>query len=726
VTVTTTNSAQEYVGDGATLAFQGTFPALRASYIFVSVDGFQVSRTLVGDFTQPFVWDAVLASPPAVGAKVIVFRTTTQTQGTAYTPYGRYQANQVETDFDRAMMIAQEIEGGTSGGSGGVAAVNVSFNPTATVLADDVQAAIEEVDFDWRDTLSNAADTLQLQLDAKADKTTAITTFDIDTILLNGNVFADLSADVQVRAVTNQPWGLVQLDGSSKIPIGSVNVDILNFVGFWSPPAEGPNPPAVANSGDLYIFEAAGNMNLLIVQTGGGEVPQVVAVDIQDYMIFVNTNPAHANGWYYVARTLPPVSAINVIINPPIVGLPANNVYAGLEAITLYALQANKDATITANWSFTQPLTVNERINVKDVDSNFDYSYRLTSGLSALTGVIGFEGDTNIRIRNYIFGGGVSVYANTTGGITHPQAIFSPDAGATFFGPDGNPTLEVDNGGIIVASDFSQSVFAQLRDANGLRATWQSFGPAGDMFLDMVSSTARYTLRSNNRNLHITDYDNGHSVYAAGNLGFALTNADARFYARAPATFPYVALYAYDQFTQYGYVWSNALNIFLTSTVSGGSSGLQYLDAVGTVRAGVITQVAGGNLRAGPGVVVMSWTETSATFNVPITAPNLATVVGRAKFAGDGTPLSVSGNIQVGNSRSGVGQYYITLLASYTLNTLCILVTPDVDVTALGTFAICGHGNQNQTNQINVSMKRTGANPVYDDVGFFVEISQIV
>ena len=318
MTVLTTNSATEYTGDGATTAFQGTFPSLSPNYITTTVNDVVVARTFTGDTTKPFLWNAIISPAPPLNSVVILSRSTPPTQLTQYTPYGQYQAEQIEADLDRLTMVSQEIEGGTSGGSVDQIASTVPFTPTATISSTNVQDAIEEVEQD----VINVSGSLS----GKADKTIQIVTSNSSTLTITNPTLAD---NVNLTIRTNQPNGVAGLDSSGKISLSAFPLTTLVFLGFWDPTVNGSTPPALGTAGNFYVFEKAGNMTL---REQSNTVPHTVAVSQQDYMIYadVNNTTSSPAGWYYVARVQPPVSAVEVSVNPPIVGLAATNVYDAL------------------------------------------------------------------------------------------------------------------------------------------------------------------------------------------------------------------------------------------------------------------------------------------------------------------------------------------------------------------------------------------------------------
>jgi hypothetical protein len=282
MTVATTASAVQYVGDGTTSTFIGTFPCMSESDIYASIDGVNASFTITGDATEPNAWSITLAGAPAVDSIIFVYRRTPKQQLTSYTPYGRYQAKQHESDFDRALMISQEVD---------------------------------------RD--------VQVSDDTKADKSTRIITSNPSTLSIASPSLAD---DVNITVRTNIPNGVAGLDGSGKVPVELLPTTPLIFRGLWSPANDGATPPASGVNGYFYIFETPGNMTL---RTNSNTVPHTVAVLSQDYMIYQDADPFTSNpaGWYFVARVTPTTVAQNVSVSPPIPGLASNNVYDALDEL---------------------------------------------------------------------------------------------------------------------------------------------------------------------------------------------------------------------------------------------------------------------------------------------------------------------------------------------------------------------------------------------------------
>jgi predicted amino acid-binding ACT domain protein len=275
MTVSTTNSTQEYVGDGVGSVFIGTFPALDVGDVLTTVDGTQpVSAPIAGDIRTPNAWTVTITPTPVAGAIILLTRATPPIQPTSYTPYGQYQAEQHERDFDRAIMVVQETNSG---------AIDVS---------------------------------------SKADKSTKIVTSDSGTLTITNPTFAD---DINLTIRKNVANGVAGLDGGGKIPLQALPLAGLSFIGFWSPATDGPTPPALATSGNFYIFSAAGNMTL---RESSNTIPHTVAVSVQDYMVYGDADASTGNpaGWYYVPRVLPPVNALNVLISPAIPGITAADV----------------------------------------------------------------------------------------------------------------------------------------------------------------------------------------------------------------------------------------------------------------------------------------------------------------------------------------------------------------------------------------------------------------
>ena len=282
MTVLTTNSSQQYTGDGVGSVFIGTFPALDTGDVIVTVDGVgPTSAPISGDIRTANAWTVTITPTPIAGAIVLLTRSTPAIQPTSYTPYGNYQAKQHEADFDRAMMVIQETNSG---------AIDVS---------------------------------------SKADKSTKIVTSDSGTLTITNPTFAD---DINLTIRKNVPNGVAGLDGSGKIALGAMPIAGLQFIGFWDPATDGSTPPALGTSGNFYIFEVAGNMTL---RESSNTIPHTVAVAIQDYMIFgdANVSTGQPAGWYYIPRIAPPVNALNVIISPLIPGITAANVSDALAEV---------------------------------------------------------------------------------------------------------------------------------------------------------------------------------------------------------------------------------------------------------------------------------------------------------------------------------------------------------------------------------------------------------
>jgi hypothetical protein len=286
MTVATTAAAASYVGNGTSASFSIPFEAVDNAAIKVYLNdilqsvGYQISGSIL--VPGAFV---VFTTPPAIGITVDIIRSTPLTQSTIYTAYGPYKAKQVESDFDRSFMIMQELQHEIENPPAIVfppdqTAATVPFAPTGNILSSNVQAAIAETDGGWR-----SADLLLVP------KSTGISSGDPSAFTVSNPTLAQ---DIVLSPRTNVPLGLVKLDASGKIPPALQQALGVTFKGTWGPPTNGSTPPGSGTQGDMYVFDANGNMTLL---ESINTTPHTVAVVINDYMVYSTVGVA---GWYYV------------------------------------------------------------------------------------------------------------------------------------------------------------------------------------------------------------------------------------------------------------------------------------------------------------------------------------------------------------------------------------------------------------------------------------------
>lgn len=105
--------ANDYVANGSVTSFPYTFQVLNASDLAVYVNGIQVT---VG-FTLAGIGNAAggsvtFAVAPMNGSSVRLVRATTVNRTTDYVEGGYVQAETLDTDFDRLVMMVQEVKAG--------------------------------------------------------------------------------------------------------------------------------------------------------------------------------------------------------------------------------------------------------------------------------------------------------------------------------------------------------------------------------------------------------------------------------------------------------------------------------------------------------------------------------------------------------------------------------------------------------------------------------------
>lgn len=107
---TTTNSAGPFTGDGRTTVFPFTFPAGKAEYIKVYIDG---SKQPAGEYTVSLSdsgGSATLAQPLATGRKLVILREVEITQETDLQNNGDFYAEVLENGYDKLTMICQQLQ----------------------------------------------------------------------------------------------------------------------------------------------------------------------------------------------------------------------------------------------------------------------------------------------------------------------------------------------------------------------------------------------------------------------------------------------------------------------------------------------------------------------------------------------------------------------------------------------------------------------------------------
>lgn len=306
MTLPALNSAIVYFGDGVTKAYTIAFPMLDAADLEVLINddvppfGYQIT----GDVT---VFGAVLtfASAPAVGDEILLRRNTPLSQDTDYITHGPYRAEQVESDFDKLMMAAQDVRY-RADHPAPVDAINVDFDPSGSnYTADNVQNALIEVDNAWRTGDAVVTDYVDQVALTKVNSSVSIISQDTQVLTVVSPTLAD---DVVLVPITNVPNGFVKLDASGHIPTSLFAATGVAFKGMWNPNVQGAAPPGSSANGDFYLFDGEGNMTLA---ENTNIAPHTVAVFINDQMIW------SIDRWYYVhAAQFQIINAAGVIFAP--------------------------------------------------------------------------------------------------------------------------------------------------------------------------------------------------------------------------------------------------------------------------------------------------------------------------------------------------------------------------------------------------------------------------
>jgi hypothetical protein len=100
---------------------------------------------------------------------------------------------------------------------------------------------------------------------------------------------------------TNVSNGLVKLDAGGKIPPQLLDIEGLTLLGIWDA-STGNLPPNGTVSGQYYVVNPGGNLNLWISDGAGGWVQQVVPVSDGDMLLWVSDAIVEPTGWYRVIR----------------------------------------------------------------------------------------------------------------------------------------------------------------------------------------------------------------------------------------------------------------------------------------------------------------------------------------------------------------------------------------------------------------------------------------
>lgn len=113
MTISTTHSRKDFVGNAVTDTFPFDFPILAADHLLVYDSGvakvwgihYNITGTLPGTGSVVFTAGNI----PAAAAPVVLIRTTPRTQATDLTAGGTFYEADIEAMVDKSMMIAQEL-----------------------------------------------------------------------------------------------------------------------------------------------------------------------------------------------------------------------------------------------------------------------------------------------------------------------------------------------------------------------------------------------------------------------------------------------------------------------------------------------------------------------------------------------------------------------------------------------------------------------------------------
>jgi hypothetical protein len=116
MTVAIQNTVNNYQANGATAVFAYGFQVLQAADLVVQVDG--ATKALGVDYTVSGVGvqaggNVTFLTNPANGQKVTLYRDTAINRSTDYQDSGDFLSKTVNADFDRTVMMVQELASGT-------------------------------------------------------------------------------------------------------------------------------------------------------------------------------------------------------------------------------------------------------------------------------------------------------------------------------------------------------------------------------------------------------------------------------------------------------------------------------------------------------------------------------------------------------------------------------------------------------------------------------------
>ena len=340
MTVQTTESTQQFVGNGAITVFSWTFQTLAIEDIEVFLDGIPQTSGFTLDLNvdqnSTPGGDLTFAVPPDVGVIVLVARNVPSTQLVNYQPFDAFPAETHEGALDKLTMILQQNNERIG------ASLRLPIGDTADVVYPDAEERAEKFSFFDEDG--------NLTVLAGVVDTPSVLRVDIQ----DGSGGEDSRQLMQSEVVSggpnfpkigfrniNGPNGPLQLNEQGKIPFDNLNIVGISVLGPFRgddlcdkpgdtggecTPPDTRNPserfpdldPALPTdtgkfaTGDPFILifedpEIDGTMNLF---SGIGEAaPSVIGVAPRDGIIFLagwDQNgvdlPDVEKGWYHIPK----------------------------------------------------------------------------------------------------------------------------------------------------------------------------------------------------------------------------------------------------------------------------------------------------------------------------------------------------------------------------------------------------------------------------------------
>ena len=150
-------------------------------------------------------------------------------------------------------------------------------------------------------------------------------------------------------APLNDDNGLIRLTNAGKVPASLLPFSALEFQGTHDA-SGGTNPVNGVDNGEFYIINVAGTLTVFVDQSG---TPVATAVNPGDYLVWLNTDIAAAQGWYLVVRESPVfIDSDNVTYDPTSSRWVETTVQDVLDEISDRAALKTESETVVSIWTF--------------------------------------------------------------------------------------------------------------------------------------------------------------------------------------------------------------------------------------------------------------------------------------------------------------------------------------------------------------------------------------